>query len=78
MHVNAFMCLGNEIKHTISHAELPLEVLDIKPWEKHGYKIFVELPNGDLCKVTEVHDGIVEFVNEVTQESGCLPLNTIQ
>lgn len=78
MHANAFVCLKQEIKHTVSRTELPMEFCDLKPWEKHGYALLVELPNGDLCKVTDVHDGAVEFVNEETGATGSIALRDVQ
>ena len=78
MSIQAFMCLKHEIKHTVSGIELPLEFADVLPWQKHGYNIFVELPNGDLCKVVGVHDGSIEFINEETGQSGHCPLRDVQ
>ena len=78
MSMTAFVCCRNEIKHTVSQAELPLEVLDIKDWEKHGYGVFIELPDGELCKVLSVQGSLVLFVLESTGEFGHCDLKAVQ
>lgn len=46
-----FACLGEKVLYTLTPQELPLELLDMRPYNKNGYAIKVETPDGKLHAV---------------------------
>lgn len=78
MSVCAYVCLRDKVMHSVSGQELSLEFQDLKPWEKHGYNLRVELPNGDLLPIFDVRDGLVYYRQEGSRLAQSLPLKDVQ